>query len=182
MFFRLKKGISTAGITSSPLKFLGHHNKNIINKDNSFVNGFMYDHYKNHFRRVIKYDDCCDGDALCKIYDEIAYFQKNFNISYNCYEEISEVIIELIGNAIEHTKSDCLVDFDIAPNYTTMQGNPVLGINISIISFSNILLGDELKEKIMSIQDDSKYDRYNYVKNALQNHIDFFDDNYDVPL
>lgn len=180
VLFKLKKGISTAGITSSPLKYLGYGNKKIIKKDELYVKNFSYDHFKNHFRRMIKYEDCCKGDALCKVYDEIAYFQKNFNISYDCYEDISEVIIELIGNAIEHTKSDCLVDFDIAPNYATKQGEPVCGINISVISFSNILLGDGLKDKIINLPNNLKSNRYNHVKNALQNHIGFFDNNYDI--
>lgn len=181
LFFKLKKGISTAGIISSPLKYLGgEKNKNLINKDKLYIEKFSYDHYKNHFRRIIKYEDCYEGDALSKIYDEIAYFQKNFNINYDCYEEISEVIIELIGNAIEHTKSDCLVDFDMTSDYTTKQGRPVCGINISIISFSDTLLGDGLKNKITNLPNDLKNDRYDYVRKALQNHVNFFDDNYDA--
>jgi hypothetical protein len=118
---------------------------------------------------------------LCKIYDDVAYFQKSFNINYDCVEDISEVIVELIGNAIEHSKSDCLVDFDIATDYQSVSGDSVCGINIAIISFSNILLGDGIKKKMEDFNSsEATNDRYAKVKVAKDNHCEYFDDGYDI--
>lgn len=122
----------------------------------------------------MKYADYLKSDKLSKLYDDIAYFQKSFDINYDCLEDVSEVIVELIGNALEHSKSDCLVDFDIAPNYTTEDGDAVCGINIAILSFSNILLGDSIAKKMSDFHTNNlENTRYEYVKNAFNNHKNF---------
>lgn len=181
VFFNLQKKIITEGISSSPLLLLGgNKNKSIIEKNKEFKEKFKFDHYKKHFRRVVRYEDYQSTDGLCKIYDEVAYFQKSFNINYDCVEDISEVIVELIGNAIEHSKSDCLIDFDIATNYRYVSGEPVCGINIAIISFSNTLLGDGISEKIKNLKSSKSInDRYAKVISANNNHYKYFDENYD---
>lgn len=182
VYFKLKKMIITEGISSSPLLLLGNRkNKKLSEKNQEFIDKFNFDYYKKHFRRVVKYPDYLRSDKLSKLYDDIAYFQKSFDINYDCLEEVSEVIVELIGNALEHSKSDCLVDFDIAPNYITRDGDSVCGINIAILSFSNILLGDSIAKKMSDFHTNKlENTRYEYVKNALDNHKSFFDDKYDI--
>lgn len=182
VYFTLKKMIITEGISSSPLLLLGNRkNKKLYEKNQEFIDKFNFDYYRNHFRRVVKYADYLKSDKLSKLYDDIAYFQKSFDINYDCLEDVSEVIVELIGNALEHSKSDCLVDFDIAPNYTTEDGDDVCGINIAILSFSNILLGDSIAKKMSDFHTNNlENTRYEYVKNAFNNHKNFFDDEYDT--
>lgn len=183
VFFKFQKKIITEGIKYSPLMLLGNvQNKSIYEKNKEFIEKFNYEHFKKHFRRVVKYEDYQSSDKLCKIYDDVAYFQKNFNINYDCLEEISEVIVELIGNAIEHSKSDCLVDFDIATNYVSKSGESVCGINIAIVGFSNILLGDGISKKIEKLNTKESVDnRYAKVIEAKENHSKYFDGfNYDL--
>lgn len=176
----IERIILTEGIYSSPLMILANPYKNIIDKNHKFLEKFRYEYYKFHFRRVLKYEEYCDTDKLSKIYDDVAYFQEWFNINYNCREEISEVIVELLGNAIEHSKSDCLVDFDIAPNYTNKSGESVCGINIAILNFSHVLLGDGICNKTTNPSNICKFgEKYLKIQEAFNNHKKFFSENYD---
>ncbi len=176
----IEKIILTEGILSSPLLILANPKKRVLEKNIKFLEKFKDDYYQYHFRRVLKYEECFNTDKLCKLYDDLAYFQNYFNINYDCREDISEVIIELIGNAIEHSKSDCLVDFDIAPNYINEKGEAVCGINIAILNFSELLLGDELDRSITSFAMSEEFsEKYVKVQEAFDNHSGFFDDSYD---
>ena len=42
-------------------------------------------------------------------------------------DELSEVVIELIGNAWEHTKAECLIDLDVTNNVFVPLGNIFIG-------------------------------------------------------
>lgn len=179
VYLEMKNIIITEGINSSPLLILANANKSLAEKNKKFLEKFNNDHFKYHFRRVLKSEDM-GTDKLSKIYDEIAYFQKSFNINYDCIEEVSEVIVELIGNALEHSESDCLVDFDIATDYKNKNEESVCALNIVILNFSKILLGDKLCEKIINSNfDDESEGRYKLVEQALSTHNSFFDDVYD---
>lgn len=175
----IERIILTEGIYSSPLLILANPLKKISEKNSKFLEKFKYDYYKYHFRRVLKYEEYSNTDKLSKIYDDVAYFQECFNINYDCREEISEVIVELLGNAIEHSKSDCLVDFDIAPNYINNCGESVCGINIAILNFSHVLLGDGISNMITNNTCNNLDGKYSRVKSALNNHKMFFDNQYD---
>lgn len=179
VYLEMENIIITEGINSSPLLILANANKSLVENNRKFLEKFNNDHFRYHFRRVLKREDM-ETDKLSKIYDEIAYFQKSFNINYDCIEEVSEVIVELIGNALEHSESDCLVDFDIATDYKNKNGESVYALNIVILNFSKILLGDKLGNKIVNGNfDEESQNRYKLVEHALDNHTAFFDSIYD---
>lgn len=162
--------IYTAGIKSSPLQLLTTNSKD----DNiKFVKKFYLDISSRRYRRVLTKSNPIQPDSLCKIMDDIATFQIPFGVSDDCRNIISEVIIELIGNACEHGDSNCLIDFDIAPFYRKNGSeSEFVGINICIINFSNQLLGTSLRRKILS--DKVEGTRYELVKNAHVSHKEFF--------
>lgn len=181
LMFNFDYNIVTHGILSSPLCILSNEDKNLVGKNSKYCEKFNFDLYKRHYRRVIKNEEAQSNDKLSRIYDDIVYFQKSFNINYECIEEISEVIVELIANAVEHSDGDCLLDIDIAPNYVNKEEKPFCGINIAILNFSKTLLGDLLKERIKSLDSDDKItsERYNLVKSAYSAHKSFFNSLYD---
>ncbi len=176
-----KNGITTKGFASSPLQMLtGNRQAKRINSE--FINRFNSDIYHCHYRKLFTYDEYHNHrEKLSRTYDDICTFQKGFGINYDCLDEISEVIVELIGNSIEHSESDCILDIDIAPHYIKENENgEFCGINISVLNFSDILLGDNVKKKIskMIISGTEINNRYKKVIDAYNFHKSQFSDNY----
>lgn len=162
------------GMNSSPLLLLSN------GKDENqqrFVQKFSFDIFNNHFRRVFSTEQLGGNDILCKTLDDISNFQKCFNVESEYREALSEVFVELLGNAGEHGKSDCLIDFDIAPHYyKNGSDKQYIGINIAIINFSQFLLSTALREKIST--SNNLDNRYEQVIKAFSYHKSFFDKNY----
>ncbi len=172
--FKVNKIIVTNGISSSPLLLLGSGRKEHIEK---FIKKYEFDIYHHHYRRVLTPEDM-KNEKLSIIMDDSVYFLNFFDIDSQCIDEISEVIIELIGNVSEHTFSNCLIDIDIAPNYTKQdEEGTFYGINLVIVNFSECLFNSLIKERF-SPKSSFDYERYKKVKVAYTIHKDYFGDNY----
>lgn len=179
--FDFTHNIVTKGIGSSPLMLLSSDSKNVVQNNKKFLEKFDSEMYHLHYRKVLRYEEY-NNQKLSQIYDDVFYFQKSFNANYRCIDKIAEVVVELIGNAFEHTKSDCLVDIDIAPKYSKSNSDDEFyGVNISVINFSDILLGDGIKEKMEDYDSlENKNDsRYLKVSEAYDFHKEYFSSNYD---
>lgn len=165
--------ITTHGYASSPLWLLTTGKSADINK---FSEKFHHDFYKLHFRRVLSNN--AQENELSKLMDDIAIFQKPFNIKDDDREKIAEVLIELVGNAKEHSSGDCLIDFDISGKYIKqgVNGKNYRGINIAILNFSQELLGTSIKQKLC--QCENLPDRYNFVRHAYKYHQPYFSAQY----
>lgn len=169
--FRRQEAINIVGAMSSPLLLLFSSRHDNIEKFNS---KFNFDIYGHHYRKILTMDDMQGTDILSRTLDDIADFQKMFEVEDEYRESISEVLVELVGNAGEHGESDCLIDFDIAPNYQKKgEQGEYIGINIAIVNFSHILFGTPLKNKILDNQQLDQ--RHLLVKQAYLNHERYFD-------
>lgn len=172
--------IITSGILSSPLMLIvGNRSKQSTVK---FPDKFNYDSFNKHHRSIIKGDIDTKKDGISKIMDSVKTFLKIYSVEPACCDEIAEVITELAGNAIEHTKSDCLIDIDIADNYKK-EGNDIdefYGINIVVLNFSENLLGDSLKNKMnyLNNMDVEKNKRYDDINKAYNKHSEYFENFY----
>lgn len=168
--------ITTSGIYSSPLLLL-----NSLKGENTqkFLHKFNYDLYKEHFRKVIEYKKTVQNiQYLSILMGDISSFLSSFNISKENRDNVSEVIIELIGNATEHAKSDCLIDLDVSDGYKKEnKEGEYYGINIIIINFSNKNLGDSIKTKLFQ-ECDILNEKHLQVKKALKIHTEKFDNEY----
>lgn len=166
--------ILTKGIESSPLLLLTTGEKEHIKK---FEKKFEKEYYKNHYRRLLSLEDM-EGDCLCKIMDEIAYFLNFFQIKEEFISEISEVIIELIGNVKEHAKTDCLVDIDVAPGYKKLNDDrSFYGLNIVVVNFSKEFFYSPLRRRLFDTELELN-ERHQKVFQAYCKHLSFFDGNY----
>lgn len=170
--------IDTTGIFSSSLPLLS----DVLGKNmDKFIHCFEMEIYRNHFRRLIKGEEKEKTNYLGNLLQELDTFLKFFNIIEENRDEITEVIAELVGNACEHGHTDCLLDIDIADNYSKsvenipQKGN-FYGINIAIVNFSNILLGDGINEKIKN--DNLNEERYIDLKRAYNFHKSLFTKDY----
>lgn len=170
-----KTNIVTEGVESSPLLLL---RSDKYTSRQQYDEKFHMDIYHYHYRKVVSNLNGKTPDYLCQVMDEINYFLKN-NYGEEAYRgDITEAITEIIGNAIEHGQSECIVDIDVAPDYKKKnQTGNYYGVNIVVLNYSSILLGDALKNKLLNgtmelkERDYKALDAYNY-------HKKFFDRRY----
>ena len=172
--FTVLYNIWTEGINSSPLLLLTTKEKSHIKK---FISKYFFDIYKNHYRRILSIEDM-KNEKLSKIMDEINYFLNFYKIVEQCLDEITEVIIELIGNVSEHTNSSCIIDIDVTTPYTkTNETGIFYGINLNILNFSEDLFGDLIKRRILDCSTENN-ERYTSVKKAYDFHKIHFSNSY----
>ena len=136
-----KKNILTEEILCSCINYLY---AGIKYSEKEFERVFNYEISGNHFRKYIKYEETRKPEFLSILFTDLNNFLKYFLIDERYMEEFANVAIELIGNACEHTKTDCLFDIDIADNYKKKDKNgefrgKYYAVNISIVNFSNKL-------------------------------------------
>ncbi|MGE7753238.1 hypothetical protein [Lysinibacillus fusiformis] len=144
--FNAKDKINTEGIGSSPLLLLGTQQKDRFLE---FSQKFKKEIFRLHYRRIIETKEDDDPYLLSKIMSDIDSFLKTFFVSKQYRDAIAEVIVELAGNALEHTETDCLIDLDVTEPYDKKEtSGSFYGINITIINFSQKLLGSSISKKI----------------------------------
>lgn len=160
--------IWTEGIQSTPFLLLGRHDREHVNK---FLMRFKFEVFSHHFRRLIVPSE--DKLELSKLMTEVETFLRLFSVGENCRDIISEVVVELVGNAGEHAKTESLLDIDVTFPYTNNNtGDSVYGINIVVLNLSEQLFGTALKEKIHSkeIEALKNNERYSKVLGAYEAH------------
>ena len=176
--------ITTAGFADSlSISFIGG-----IKGSAEFINDFDRLTISNkHYRRVVLQNKPLE--YLSSIFTEIKFFldsacidiKERFNtkIDKGYIERVSEVVSELANNAYEHASADCLIDIDITPDWTSKSGNRVFAINLAVVNFSDILLGDKLCAKMRKlgethIEKDGLMHKYEQVHKAYEYHKRYF--------
>ncbi len=170
--------IRTRGVECSPMNLL------TVGNCSKFINKFRNELYDNHYCRLITEAEKEKTDYLSLIYTDIDNFLRNVGINDSKREDLSETISELIGNACEHTTSDCYIDIDVTnanyykniDNYGIDISTKYYGVNIVILNFSDKLLNDGIKEKIKF--NIPNVERYMKLLEAYNYHKKHFDDNY----
>jgi len=178
LYWNPELNILTNGVFSCPLKLLNTTTEVDFDK---FVQSFKMEIYRHHFRRIISGEDKERTNYLGNLLQELDSFLKYFRITEEYRDQISEVIGELVGNACEHGDTDCLLDIDITNDHfkhvkNVTQAGTFYGINIAIVNFSDVLLGDGIKEKL----DENRLstDRYIELGKAYNYHKKHFTNEY----
>lgn len=140
----IEKPIISEGIDYIPLNLLTVENPDY----NKFIKKFNAEIYRNHFRFFAKQNDKKKNLLPTKIMSDLSIFLNNLINNEKYCQKISEVVSELVDNTLEHTKSDCLVDVDVALNYGHKKkvGNIYDGINVCVIDLSGRKLGSDIKD------------------------------------
>lgn len=123
-------------------------NLNYLNSDNFnkdiFIRNFYEKIYEGFYRKIIRLSDIKSNylSVLMTNIDSFLKYLLNEKQDVKYRNNISMVVAELVGNALEHTKSDCLINIDLVQE----DGKRI--INIAIINFSDIIMGQFVKEKM----------------------------------
>lgn len=173
--FKPTRTIKTEGIKYSPLCNMKSYE--------DFLKRFKSDYTKCHFRKLISFENL-EPDYLNKVSTDIYYFFNHLGIIEEVSIELSETITELIGNAIEHGNSDCLLDIDITDKYYKKPDDKneqnkegtYYGINVVVLNFSENFFS-EMQNNFKSIYNISE--RHEKVYNAKKIHMDNKEDYYE---
>ena len=174
IFGLIKSDIWSEGINSSPLLLL---NKKIPDT-NSYLKKFKFDIFRKHYRKLVTYEYSQD-EVLSFLFSDLKTFLDFFEPVGSYVDDICETIVELVGNALSHSMSDCLLDIDVTNNYkkSGFDNNEYIGINIIVINFSEKFLYSDIQNKI-SNDIGLKY-KYQSLKKIYKYHKKhFFDSNY----
>ena len=164
--------ICNEGIEHSCLKYINKKDGG----EKEFLDKFNFDIYKKHYRKIIHHCNVRDDQVSITVQD-IDSYMKNCGIHESFRARISDVVGELVDNALEHSKSDCLIDIDITDLYRKKadsydSDDKYQGLNIVVLNFSEILLGQSIAKKISYLVEkpEIRTKRYNEVMKAKEFH------------
>lgn len=131
----------------------------------------------NHYRRIAtNNEENRNGPYLSILIGDISTFLKYYNVDKNYVNDLSEAIVEIVDNALNHSTSDCLLDIKVLD----YRPSSYMCLNVTVISIGDILINTEINKYIEST-DKSKYSEKNeIILTALQNHKKHFSSNYDI--
>lgn len=170
VLFCAKHTIWSEGISYSPLIYL-----NDISK---FTKKYVSDLYNRHFRKVIPCIKKGNEQYLSDLMQEIRCFLENNGINEDSSGDLSEVLSELVGNAGEHGKTECLIDIDITEDRYTkgIEQENYYGMNAVIMNYSQTLFFEPLMKKMNNQTDFNE--RYKFIIEAKENHEQQFNEKY----
>lgn len=172
--FETERNIYTEGIASSPLLLLDVRNKQSSEK---YLKTFKSEIFGSKYRRVVTVEENNDPYLLSKIMTDLDSFLKVFSVIKQYRDAITEVIVELVGNALEHAQTDCLIDLDVTEEYKKEEADgEYYGINITIVNFSEKVLGYSISEKVR--HPDLLNERHSHLNKAYDMHKNFFNEDY----
>lgn len=173
-----KDMITTQGVFTSPLRLLSD---TVYRDEKSYISKFEDDISLTHYRKLMKVQNL-KSNYLGRSIEDMAYSLKLLGLSESIIDKLSEVVEELVGNAGEHVASDCLVDIDVTTPHSRKgeledNANEYIGINVAIVSFSETLFGDGIKEKILTNTFEAQ--RYSDLNIVHDNHMVLVKDSID---
>lgn len=150
-----------------------------INKE-KFIKDYekIFELTKYHYRKVCKNtSENRQGEFLSLINDEVCTFMKFQSIEKEYYEILGETIVEILGNCLEHTSSDTVLDIKITNGYRNNKEYKFL--NITVLTFTKEKFGEKLKNVLFDKE--LGYNKSNkIVKQAYNLQRERFNDLYDI--
>lgn len=159
---------------------------NLIKYDNKKIDklDFMQNYEKNfdismhHYKKVcINSKENKKSEYLSLLYDDICNFLKNNYINQKYYEALGETIAEIMGNCLEHSDTDTILDIKITRSYK--DNNECKFVNVTVISFTKEKFGEKLKQFIFN--EEKGFNSSNeIVKKAYNIQCKKFNNNYSI--
>lgn len=155
-----------------------YNNKQI--EKSKFIENYekKFDISFHHFKRIcINNKSNSEGKYLSLLTDDICNFLKANNIRQEYYEILGETIIEIVGNCMEHSESDSILDIKITKSFK--KGLECKFLNVTIVSFTKEKFGGKLKNYLF--ENEKGYNTSNeIVKLAYNLQKNKFNKNYNL--
>ena len=126
-----------------------------------------------------------DDETLSSAITTLCLFFENLGITKSRSDLLAEVAVELVGNALEHSRSDCFLDIDVTPRDYVRRNDPTgpkyYGVNICVVNFSATLLSSQIQTKLCvnsELRDKSDSARYWRLREIYMHHRRFFREGY----
>ena len=131
----------------------------------------------NHFRKICENnEENRKNDFISVTMDEVDTFLKCFELDDEYRNGLAEVIVEIVDNALKHSKGDCILTLNVLKN--DYQKNKY--VDVAVVVIDDIFIGKDIIEYIYK-DDKSEYSEKNQiVLNAYENHRKFFSEKYNI--
>ncbi len=154
------------------------YNTKLVNRE-KFINIIEQEThiFKNHFRKICyNNEENREGIFLSKLITDITTFLSAYNIEESYCEELAEIVTEIVGNSLEHSRDDCLLDLKIVVDKINKYKN----VSVTTISIGDTFIGSNIKDYIYDSENVIYSPRNKIVLEALENHKNYFDEYYNI--
>lgn len=136
---------------------------------------------KSHFRKLCEnIEKNRKSEFLSITMHEIDIFFKCFGINTEYRDELTEVIVEIIDNGLNHSTGDCILNINVVKDLVKNDNQKYKYIDVSVIVIDDISFGSEIKRYIREI-DKSEYSEKNkIILEAYKKHEKHFDSEYNI--
>lgn len=130
-----------------------------------------------HFRKVCENnEENRKGNFISITMDEVDTFLKCFEFDDEYRNELAEVIVEIVDNALKHSNGDCILNLNVLKN----DYHKYKYVDVAVVVIDDIFIGKEIVEYIKK-EDKSEYSEKNrIVLEAYENHKKFFGEKYNI--
>lgn len=174
--FSIKENVLGYQIFKKSLLFK-YNNRKIVTKDYNLEYNKMIVIEGDHFRKVCKnIEQNRKGKFISITMDEIDTFLKFFEFDNEDRSKLAEVIVEILDNALNHSKGDCILNLNVLKNDL----HKYKYVDVALVAIDEIFIGKEIIEYINK-EDKSEYSNKNeIVLKAFENHKKFFNEKYNI--
>lgn len=155
-----------------------YDNKNINKKEFITKHESKLQIEMNRYKRIcVNSSENRESSYLSTLYDDICNFLKYHMIKKTYYENVGEVICEILNNNMEHSDGDSILDIKTCNGYR--DGKECKFLNVTIVSYTKTKFGEKLKDYLLK-NEKGFNDSNKIVKLAYNNQKEKFSDNYDI--
>lgn len=179
---KVEKNILIEGVYDSCLRY--------ISSPEEYKKKFEDHVSRLHYRKLVTLEACqSEPQTISMVSSTINPFLKNCGISEDHTGAVSEIVAELIDNAIEHGRSDCLVDINVTDDYNISEDHNYnipedyikkcfFAVSIAVVDFSKDLLGKKIGEKLN--EEIGNNENYSKLRRIKKLHESYFCDKYTI--
>lgn len=132
---------------------------------------------RNHFRKMCaNTEENRKGKFISITMDEIDTFLKCFELDDEYRNELSEVIVEIVDNALKHSKGDCILTLNVLKN----NFKKYKYVDVDLVVIDDIFIGKGILEYISKDNKSEYSDKNKIVLKAFENHKKFFNQKYNI--
>ncbi len=144
LYLQYKSTIKTEGIKDSII----FHTRN----EEEFKKKFFNNISAYHYRKLVNFSNYNNKPEIISIVlSDLRAFLTNCEVEQTQSNQLAEISVELIDNALEHSQSDCLFDIDVTESTYRQEDENTgeyMAVNIAVIDFSPNTLGLGIKNSV----------------------------------